>query len=238
GAFHDVYRKYSMRDRLIREHGTAANQVFWEGQTPLLGDSTFVDDSIRKMDEWLAAIQADTSDLPLSQKIIDAKEPAGVTERCVGMGGQDVPLQMCDVTVDATIYSSPRIEAGGGDPALVNGVGPATVGFADDRLACDTMPVEDFVYAGKSFVEAFTPVQQESLKQVFATGVCDYSKPGIGFQETVPWLTYQDDAGNVIYGGVPLGDPPLSEYVAPTTTRKRPRPTPSGPCRKPSKPCA
>ena len=32
-------------------------------------------------------------------------------------------------TVDATLFSSPRIEAGGGDPAPVNGTGPGTVGF-------------------------------------------------------------------------------------------------------------
>jgi hypothetical protein len=32
GAFHDVYRKHSMRDRLIREHGTAANQVSGRGR--------------------------------------------------------------------------------------------------------------------------------------------------------------------------------------------------------------
>ena len=241
GAFHDVYRKYSMRDRLIREHGTAANQVMWEGQTPLLGDPSFVDESIRKMDEWLAAVEADTREVPLSQKIIDAKGPAGVTERCVGMDGHDVPLQVCDVTVDATIFSSPRIEAGGGDPALINGVGPATVGFTDDRLACDTMPVEEFVYAGQSFEEVFTPAQQATLQEVFATGVCDYSKPGIGFQDTIPWLTYQDDAGNVIYGGVPLGDPPLSDYFTGGSGgpgKSGDHPSPGGPCRKPTKPCA
>ena len=215
GAFHDVYRKYSMRDRLIREHGTAANQVFWEGQTPLLGDPSFVDDSISKMDEWLAAVEADGRDVPLAQKIIDAKTPAGVTERCVGASGQDVPLTVCDGTVDATIYSSPRIEAGGGDQAPVNGVGPAMVGFSDDRLACDTMPIEDFVYAGRSFGEVFTPEQQAKLKAAFPAGVCDYSKPGIGFQAAVPWLTYQDAEGDVIYGGKALGASPTSRYFGP-----------------------
>ena len=215
GAFHDVYRKHSMRDRLIREHGTADNQVFWEGQTPLLGDASFADDSITKMDEWLAAVEADTRPIPLAQKIIDAKTPAGVSERCVGANGQDVPLTVCDVTVDATIYSSPRIEAGGGDQALVNGVGPAKVGFADDRLACETMPIENFVYGGKTFAEAFSPEQQAKLKATFAAGVCDYSKPGIGFQDAVVWQTYQDDAGHVIYGGVGMGPSPTSVYFAP-----------------------
>ena len=215
GVFHDVYRKYSMRDRLIREHGTADNQVLWEGQTPLLGDPTFVDDSISKMDEWLAAVEADTRTVPLAQKIIDAKDEAGVAERCLAVTGAEAPLELCDVTVDATIFSSPRIEAGGGDEALVNGVGPEVVGFADDRLDCETMPIEDFVYAGQSFSEAFTEEQQAALKEAFSTGVCDYSKPGRGFQDAVPWLTYQDSAGAVVYGGRPMGAPPTSTSFAP-----------------------
>jgi hypothetical protein len=219
GAFHDVYRKYSMRDRLVREHGTSANQVFWEGQTPLLGDATFVDASISKMDEWLAAVEGDTRPLPLARRIIDAKTKAGVAERCVAVNGSDAPLSLCDTTVDATIFSSPRIEAGGGDPALVNGVGPATVGFADDRLDCQTMPIENFVYAGQAFSQVFSAPQQAALKAVFPTGVCDYSKPGNGFQPAVRWLTYQDASGKVVYGGVPMGDPPSSKVLAGTQAR-------------------
>ncbi|MEY2470499.1 MAG: hypothetical protein QOF21_3197, partial [Actinomycetota bacterium] len=103
GAFHDIYRKHSMRDRLIREHGTAANQVLWEGQTPLLGDITFADAAITKMDDWLAAVEADPRTVPLPQKIIDAKAKAGVTERCVAALGVDVPAALCRTTVDATL---------------------------------------------------------------------------------------------------------------------------------------
>lgn len=201
GAFHDIYRKYSMRDRLVREHGTAANQVMWEGQTPLLGDVSFVTDGIRAMDEWLAAVEADTSSLPLAKKILAAKAKTGTTERCVGADGVDVPLSVCDVTVDATLYSSPRIEAGGGDPL---------VGFTDDRLDCQTVPLETYDYAGKTFAAVFTPAQQEALKKTYPTGVCDYSKPGKGFQAATTWLTYQDAAGKVVFGGRPLGAAPVS----------------------------
>ena len=201
GAFHDVYRKYSMRDRLIREHGDADNQVFWEGQTPLLGDVSFVDDSIRAMDDWLAAVEADGRSVPLAQKIVEAKEKAGVAERCVASGGADVPLSVCDATVDPTIFSSPRIEAGGGDPL---------VGFTDDRLDCQTVPLESYDYAGQSFAEVFTAAEQEALTATYPTGVCDYSKPGKGFQAATTWLTYQDAAGKVVYGGTPLGAAPVS----------------------------
>ncbi len=201
GAFHDIYRKYSMRDRLVREHGTSANQVFWEGQTPLLGDSSFVTAGIRAMDDWLAAVEADTSSLPLAKKILAAKAKVGVKERCVGANGADVPLSVCDQTVDATLFSSPRIEAGGGDPV---------VGFTDDRLDCQTRPLETFTYAGEKFTDVFTAAEQATLKTVYPTGVCDYSRPGKGFQPATTWLTYQDASGKVIYGGTPLGAAPVS----------------------------
>lgn len=201
GAFHDVYRKYSMRDRLLREHGTAENQVLWEGQTPLLGDPSFVDDSIRAMDEWLAVVDADERDVPLAQKIIDARAEAGVAERCVAADGLDAPLALCDQTVDPTIFSSPRVEAGGGDPL---------VGFTDDRLDCDTLPLAEFDYAGASYTEVFTAAEQATLEATFPDGVCDYSRPGRGFQAAVTWLTYQDADGAVVFGGTPLGPAPAS----------------------------
>lgn len=210
GAFHDVYRKFAMRDRLVREHGTSANQVFWQGQTPLLGDPSFVDASITAMDTWLQAVERDARRVPLAQKVIDAKTPAKIAERCVGTNGADAPLDVCRGTVGATLFSSPRIEAGGGDTAPVNGVGPATVGFTDDRLDCQTLPIESFVYAGKRFSDVFTAEQQATLKKTFPTGVCDYSKVGKGFRAAVTWQRYQDAKGAVVYGGVPMGAAPTS----------------------------
>ena len=64
GAFHDVYRTYAMRARLDREHGTHANQMLWRGHVPLLGDSTFADEAILAMDEWLAVVEKDTRGHP------------------------------------------------------------------------------------------------------------------------------------------------------------------------------
>jgi hypothetical protein len=215
GAFHDVYRKYAMRDRLIREHGSADNQVFWEGQTPLLGDASFADDAIDAMDGWLTAVKGDTSATPLARKIVAAKTKAGIARRCVAANGVDAPLDLCKTTVGATLFSSPRIEAGGGDEAPINGVGPKAVGFTDDRLDCQTMPIEKYPYAGRKFADVFTAAQQATLKKAFPTGVCDYSKPGRAFQAAVAWLRYQDAAGKVVYGGTAMGGAPMSVYFSP-----------------------
>ena len=127
GAFHDVYRKFAMRDRLIREHGTAANQVFWQGQTPLLGDV-----SLRR--------RRDLADgrVARGRRGRQPRRPAGAedhrrqgrrpasTDRCVGSDGVDVPARRLRRDRRRRRSSrSPRIEAGGGDQAPVNGVGPA-----------------------------------------------------------------------------------------------------------------
>ena len=58
----------------------------------------------------------------------------------------------------------------------------------------------------------FTADQWKQLQQAFPSGVCNYGKPGVDQNvETIPWLTYQDATGHVIYGGVPLGTPPQSQ---------------------------
>jgi SAM-dependent methyltransferase len=101
-------------------------------------------------------------------KIIDTKRAADVTERCVAANGIDAPLSLCDATVHPTVFSSPRIEAGGGDQAPVNGVGPENVGFTDDRLDCQLMPIEQFVDAGKKFSDVFTADQQATLREAWA----------------------------------------------------------------------
>ena len=47
------------------------------------------------------------------------------------------------------------------------------------------------------------------------SGVCDYSKPGMGQGPTTTWLTYQEQRGNVTHGGRPLGPAPTSMPFGP-----------------------
>lgn len=56
----------------------------------------------------------------------------------------------------------------------------------------------------------FTDSEWAQLQAAFPEGVCDYSKPGIGKQHTVTWQTYQDENGEVIYGGEALPDAPAN----------------------------
>jgi hypothetical protein len=58
-----------------------------------------------------------------------------------------------------------------------------------------------------------TDDQWAALEQLFAGGVCDYSKPGVDQQGAIPWLTYQDAKGKVVYGGKPMAAAPRSHRV-------------------------
>jgi hypothetical protein len=193
GSFHDVYRTYAMRDRLLQNFGTAANQVLWQGPVPLLGDTTFADASVYAMDSWLAKVNADHRNIALSKKIIQDK-PDTVADRCTNGAGTDVPAETCTETVVA--YGTPRF--GADEPKT------------DDILKCQLKPLER-----SSYSVTFTDAQWKVLQQAFPTGVCDYSKPSIGQGPTVPWRTYQNSAGQVIYGGRPLGAAPVSRPFGP-----------------------
>src|SRR3954451_8615048 len=192
GAFHDVYRTYAMRARLERNFGSAANQVLWRGQAPLIGDPSYADDAVFAMDKWLARVHADKrKGVPLAEKIIQDK-PDSVAERCTDGNGTEAPSEVCDKTVSA--YGTPRL--GAGEP------------MTDDVMKCQLKPLRRDDYP-----VTFTDAQWKSLSEAFPGGVCDYGKPGVSQHGAVAWLTYQRRDGRVIYGGKPLGPRPRSHRL-------------------------
>jgi hypothetical protein len=78
--------------------------------------------------------------------------------------------------------------------------------ISTDNMECQLKPLRQSDY----YPITFTAEQWAQVKKVFATGVCDFSKSGVGQQKTIPWQTYQSDpqGGAVIYGGKPLGRAP------------------------------
>ncbi len=184
---HDAYRSWELRARLDREHGTHANQVIWFGPTPLLGSPTFAGEALLEMDEWLSAVEQDKSNKPLSRKILDNK-PADLQDECEPTGL--IVNDDCELITGPHRYGTPRTVAGDA--------------ITTDNAACRLQPLEDFDYGAISFTED----QMARLEATFPTGVCDFSKPGIGQQNTIAWQTYQRANGSVIYGGKSLGDAP------------------------------
>jgi hypothetical protein len=181
-----------MRDRLLRDFGTAANQVLWRGQAPIIGDQTFADAAVLAADGWVARFSADRRSVPLAQKIREDK-PTSLTPRCTDGNGHDIPSEVCDETVAA--YGTPRFAAGE----------PRT----DDILKCQLQPLRRGDYP-----VTFTDAEWAALEKAFPTGVCNYGARGVDQHGTTPWLTYQAPDGSVVYGGRPLGPPPASTPVS------------------------
>ena len=131
--------------------------------------------SLTVMDEWLAAVEADTRDVPKAQKIVDDK-PAGAHDLCTDGVGNEIP----SADVCALLYpyfSEPRMVAG--EP------------FTGDVVKCQLKPLDRADYGAVTFSDD----QWATLQQVFADGVCDWSKPGVGQQPTIPWMTYSAGPG-------------------------------------------
>jgi hypothetical protein len=189
GAFHDAYRAWAVRARLEREHGTYANQVIWQGFAPIIGDTQYTTQGLIAMDRWLAAVEKDTRNIPLAQKLI-ADKPADVHDQCSDGVGQVLPsMEPCHAVV--AIYTTPRVVAG--------------ESMATDRMKCQLKPLRRSEYAPVQFTDG----EWASLVKAFPTGVCDWSKPGVDQQPTIPWMTYQD-----VVGGRPLGPAPASIAAA------------------------
>jgi hypothetical protein len=107
-------------------------------------------------------------------------------------------------------------------PAMVAGEGIET-----DINKCSLEPLRRSAY----YPISFTDEQWAQLAQAFATGVCDYTKPGVDQQGTIPWQTYQETGGAVVYGGRPLGAVPAGSAAGWTSDafaswRGEPKPAP------------
>ena len=181
---HSSYHSWVMRARLDKANGDHDNQVIF---TYPLGDSKS-GLAFDLMDRWLSAIEADSSDAPLAQKVVTNK-PEEAVDACF-VGDQRITDEGQCRTI-YPYYGSPSIAAG--EP------------FIDDVLKCQLRSLDRADYN----VE-FSDEQWARLQEAFPDGVCDYSKPSVGEQPSLPWLTFLAADGSAIPGGQPLGHPPVS----------------------------
>src|SRR5207237_105844 len=123
------------------------------------------------MNKWLAAIEADTSPLPLATKVVKDK-PAEAHDLCTDGAGNELPSASCPILFP--YYAEPRMVAG--EP------------FTGDVLKCQLKPIDRNDYT--TALPPMTDDQFAQLAAIFPSGVCDYSKPGYGQQPTIPWMGY------------------------------------------------
>jgi hypothetical protein len=109
---------------------------------------------------------------------------------------------VCQLPLAQTRFATPRVVAG--------------EAITTDVQECQLKPLAQSAY----YPTVFTGEEWTQLQQAFPNGVCDFSKPGVSQQGTVPWQTYQANpsGGSVIYGGRPLARAPAHSGEGWTST--------------------
>ncbi|HEX2539907.1 MAG TPA: DUF6351 family protein [Caldimonas sp.] len=192
GDIHANWRSWAMRERLDKANGHHNNQVIWASTPGLVPGAGQLRKSFLTMDAWLANVEADTSSRPRSEKII-ANRPLDLGDRCITTPGAtdaeaEANVGLGTPACPVTFQGSPRQAAGGP--------------LAEDIFKCQLKPLSfaDADYHAK----VFTAGQQARLQAVFPSGVCDWTKPGVGQQRSPGWFTFASGTG------VALPAPPTS----------------------------
>jgi hypothetical protein len=180
GDFHDSFRSFSTRARLLAANGTANNQIILMAprtelrsalQDPNAPYRQIAVRAVLQMDQWLDAISKDASTAPMPEKVARNK-PAGLVDACWSSSGEKIAepgtfgrAGKCSEMYP--IHGDPRIAAGA----------PLT----DDVLKCALKP-----FSTSDYGQRLTGAQIRRLKMVFPEGVCDWSRPGVGQQIARP----------------------------------------------------
>ncbi|MGZ6047521.1 MAG: DUF6351 family protein [Phenylobacterium sp.] len=175
GDIHSRERDMSIRARLIKANGDGDNEVFWVGPGAQPGGprndpavaKTFAlmsSQTLDAMTKWLDALAADPA--PLTHAKVVRHKPAEARDAWFdASGAKHVEKATWDgpggYNTTYPNHSEPRIQAG--------------APIANDVLKCRLKPIRAADYKVK-----FSADQMARLKAIFPTGVCDFSKPGIG----------------------------------------------------------
>jgi hypothetical protein len=169
---HEQVEPFQTRARLDAYFGSHASQAIWNGE-PFPSNALYV------AQRWLTKLDQLQAQHPTWDRaqLVAAGRPIGATDQCraVVVG---VPIA-CDHGV--LTQSNPRQVAGG----------PLT----EDNIDCRLRPIRAGDYPGT------TAADLQQIQGIFPTGVCDFSRPAVGWTARAKtWLTYGAD-------GVLLTDP-------------------------------
>jgi hypothetical protein len=190
---HHEWFSFAIRDRIQRDAGDANNQALWRfARTGLAAPGTMGTDAVNVMDQWLTALVTSPSSAPIEQRVRVAR-PASSKDFC---------LLPSDSSQTNKVFDQAQCDA---DPFLKPSASPRQVAGgprSEDILKCQLKPFNVNDYPAGTFSGG----QVTRLQAVFSTGVCDWSKPGVG-QQSVSDTPLTFKAGP---GGQPLGAAPTS----------------------------
>lgn len=169
---HNAHQSFASRQRMLNYDGDASNQVIWFTDTASATPFDQTPLALQVMDQWLRNIAANPE-----RSVAENKPPAAV-DSCfktdgslLARGGNVWAGILDDRTAGACtqafpLYSTSRIVAGG---PIEGGV-----------FKCAQQPVNTAIAHGLYGVWHPDAAQTARLKEVFPTGVCNYSKRDLG----------------------------------------------------------
>lgn len=169
GDLHLRYHSFAMRARLAATPSAAANHVMFveDARYGLYSDkSPLLREALRQMDAWLTAVADDNGDLPVAEKV-RRHRPADLHDTCMT---RDDP---------ARAVREPMHALSGKCAALYPAPAAAHVA-AGAPLAGDVLKCRLRALAREDYPQAPTDAQWRRLQEIFPTGVCDWSLPGVG----------------------------------------------------------
>jgi hypothetical protein len=167
GDIHDRFRLFTIRERLRKDGKVDRNEVIWTRPSngniaqALTGNAFDPAAAIALLDRWLTA----------------GSRPKEAVDNCTDANGRlvsgpNVYTQPGPCRDLYPIFGDPRTAAGA---PLIN-----------DRLKCQRTPVNL-----KSYQVKFTAAQATKLRHTFPSGVCDWTKPGVGqVPLAATWINY------------------------------------------------
>jgi hypothetical protein len=167
GNIHLRYHSFSMRERLQKANGYTDNQVMLTDDRRW-GDSLkapVLRQGLAQMDQWLTKIADDTSKDSKLVKLRRAK-PADFVDAC--WTRDEHPQKIVERQMPASGRCNELY------PANSFPRGVAGSPLAADIVKCQLKPISTSDYK-----VTFTAAEMTRLKEIFPTGVCDWSKPGV-----------------------------------------------------------
>ena len=188
GDIHMKVHQHSTRARMAHANGQADNHVMLvQGRWGFTSDRPDLRTVFDQMDRWLTNVASDTSHADLSGTVVRAKPP-----------------ELVDACWDNRVEPRKKIEETQtfDGPGVCNELyaafptarGVAGAPLVNDIVKCQLEPIRLDDYA-----VTFTEQERERLDQIFAEGVCDWSKPGVyrgDYQGT--WLSFGPSPVNLV----------------------------------------
>ncbi len=202
--YHYQWFHFAVRERLLKANGDTLNHVMWRGgvsfadlfglTTPGKAERAAVAaksaaDGWPLFVQWVDSYKADASAKTQREKVIALKPTAAVD----GCFTQSTTPQFIAET--QTLASS-------GAAGTCNALYPswtytraqAGASVAADKLKCQTKAV-----SASDYTVSFTSGELARLNAAFPSGVCDWSKPGVGQTPSVGYASFGPSAVNLVF---------------------------------------